>query len=74
MRKMLKSTKARGEAVIVSDHDGRVERLEVQHDHRVSVEHRAWLQRERNALRRPHTRPLLSARRDGDVVHRLGQP
>lgn len=63
---------AGGVAVVVGDDDGRVERLEVQHDHRVAVEARLGLHHQRNALRRPLLGPLLDAGRHGDVVQRLG--
>lgn len=63
---------AGGVAVVVGDDDGRVERLEVQHNHRVAVEARLRLHHQRKALRRPLLGPLLDAGRHGDVVQRLG--
>lgn len=62
-----------GVAVVVRNDDGWVEWLEVQHDHWVTVEARFGLHHQWNALRRPLLGSLLDARRQGDVVQRLGQ-
>ncbi len=63
---------AGGEAVVVRDDDGGIERLKVQHNHGVTVEARLRLHHQRNALRRPLLGPLLDAGCHWDVVQRLG--
>ena len=71
---MLESAETRGKAVVVRDHHRRIQRLEVEDDDRMSVEHGTWLDVELDTFRWLHTRPLLYARRHGDKVHRLGEP
>lgn len=61
-----------GEAVVVCDDDGGVQRLEVQHHHRVAVESGLGLHHQGNALRRPLLGSLLHAGRHRDVVQGLG--
>ena len=68
---MLESTEARGEAIVVRDHDGWVQRLEVENNNRVCVKRGLRLQVERNALGRSHVRPLLDTRRNRDEVERF---
>jgi len=69
---VVKSSKTGREAVVVCNHDGRIQRLEVQHDHGVAVEPRLRLQGQGDALGGPHSCPLVHAGRHGDVVHGLG--
>lgn len=64
---------AGGEAVVVRDDDGGVERLEVQYDYRVAVEARLGLHYQWDALRCPLPRSLLDTGCHRDVVLRLGQ-
>lgn len=64
--------KTGGEAVVVCDDDGGIQRLEVQHDHRVTVEARLGFHHQGKALRSPLLRSLLDAGCHWDVVQRLG--
>lgn len=65
-------TEAGREAVVVCNDDGRIERLEVQDQHRVAVKARLWLHDQGDALRRPLLGSLLYAGRHRDVVQRFG--
>lgn len=60
--------KAGGETVVVCDDNGRVERLEVQHNHRVAVKTGLGLHHQRDALWSPLLGTLLYAGRHWDVV------
>ncbi len=69
----MNSTQASRVAIVVSDDDRRVERLKVEHEHRVGVERRLRFQRQRQPLRRLHAGALLHRRRHGHEVLGLGQ-
>lgn len=62
---------AGGVAVVVGDDDRRVERLEVQHQHRVAIETRLRLQDQRDTLRRPLLGSLRHTRAHRYKVQRL---
>ena len=65
---MFESTETSGEAVVVGDHDGWVQGLEVEDNDRVGVKLGLRLKVQWNALGRSHVRPLLFTRRNGDEV------
>lgn len=64
---------AGGEAIVVRDDDGGVERLEVQYHHRVAVEAGLGLHHQWDALWRPLLSSLLHTGCHGYVVLRLSQ-
>ena len=68
---MFESTETSGEAVVVGDHDGWVQGLEVEDNDRVGVKLGLRLQVQWNALGRSHVRPLSFTRRNGDEVERF---
>lgn len=61
------------ETIIVHDHDGRIQRLEVQDEHRIHVEFRHRLQGQRNAFGRSLLSALVDARGHCDKVGWFGQ-
>ena len=68
---MFDAAEAGWEAIVVRDHDGRVEGLEVEDNHRMVVEVRLGFEGQRDALGRSHPRSLLHTRTDCDVVQRF---
>ena len=71
---MFHSADAGGEAVIVRDHDGRIQRLEIQNHHGVRVELGLGFQCERDTLRSSLPSSLVNTGRDWDIVERLCKP